>query len=152
MIPTQGTSAYNITSPNSEINKRTLLNFEFDLYHKDQFDFRSPIPPPQIKKYGGAHGTPGAQSKTTQQYSTMPYNPTTVVNTKMGSIIKDSIINGTPFTGKELLTTLLNGTEKFLVASMWYTRRPDKSKFQRDFDEKLQKRIGVIYGDFTTNT
>ena len=82
----------------------------------------------------------------------MPYTLRTSTNPKMGGIIKGRIGNETPSNIKGLPTTSPNGMDKLRAASMWAMRPPRGFKFQRDFDEKIEKYIGVTYSSTVSDT
>ena len=53
------------------------------------------------------------------------------VKPNKGGIIKDSVRNDAPFTGKGLSTNLPNITDELRAASVWATRPTVESKSQR---------------------
>ena len=66
----------------------------------EQFNLRLPPPTLPRKKFGGSQRTTGYQRTTMQKYYTTLYTPRMDVKPKRVGIIKDSVKNETPFTGK----------------------------------------------------
>ena len=71
----------------------------------------------------------------------MPFTQWTVLNPKRGGNIKDGVVIETPFTVKGRSMTLPNVTDELRAAYVWSVHPPDNSKFQRDFDSKIEKII-----------
>ena len=57
-------------------------------------------------------------------------HPETDIKPKRGGIIKDSIENDTPFTGKGRSITLPDDMDGLCAASLWVMYLPGDSKFQ----------------------
>ena len=96
----------------------------------------------------GAGSTPASPASTTSTTTTQTgaaNTPTTAVKPKHGGITSDALGNQTPFTGKGRKCVNPDGTTGIAPVSVWCNRKTD-TKFQTQFDNKMEEGIGAIYG------